>query len=121
MSKPVYKYRPRGGVCTASPLITVYLQREYGFDEWVWHTGMTAGQLRSFWLNIEDAWTYCKDIHALPGSLEPWGGRYPDGKKFHEVWSAGIHTNRDSVLCPPHPRGAPPEMLLAGTERTKDE
>lgn len=84
-------------------LITVYLTIEYRFEGWVWHTGMTADQLWVFWKNIEDFWTYCKDIHALPGSLEPWSGRYPDGKKFHEVWTAGIHTNQDSALRPPGP------------------
>ena len=26
MSKPIYKYRPRGGVCIASPLIAVPIQ-----------------------------------------------------------------------------------------------
>ena len=46
-------------------LITVYLTREYRFEGWVWHTGMTADQLWVFWKNIEDFWTYTNQDSAL--------------------------------------------------------
>ncbi len=87
-------------------LITVYLAREHGFDEWIWHTGMTEAALREFWEGIEKMRPYCKDIHILPGKLEPWDEDrvgFPDGKKFYEVWTAHIHINKDSALYPPSP------------------
>ena len=88
-------------------LITVYLNRKLTSDEWIWHTGMTDPELRKFWESIEEMWPFCKDIHSLPGKMEPWGGEdtvgFPGGKEFYEVWTAHLHNNRDSALHPPGP------------------
>lgn len=56
-------------------LITVYLNEEYGYRQWVWETGMTRDQLIEWWTVLETVEPYFFDATKLPGKLiEAWYG-----------------------------------------------
>lgn len=49
--------------------ITVALDEEYGYREWVWHTGMTAAELTAFWEGLPTVQPYFMTPVGLPGEL----------------------------------------------------
>ncbi len=49
--------------------ITVFLDEECGYREWLWHTGMTAEELEAWWSNLKSVSAYFMSPKGLPGEL----------------------------------------------------
>lgn len=73
---------------------TVFLEEEYGYRYYIWHTGMSEEELVNYWESIEDI--NCLSIHTLPGKLVAFNGSYDE--RPSTKWYAHHHTNLDSEL-----------------------
>ena len=51
--------------------VLIFLEEEYGYRHWMWHTGMTEEELRSFWENLESVGPYFFSPEGLPGKVIP--------------------------------------------------
>tara|TARA_B100001094_G_scaffold282235_1_gene294207 strand:+ start:695 stop:1168 length:474 start_codon:yes stop_codon:yes gene_type:complete len=49
--------------------ITVALDEEYGYREWIWETGMTAAELEAWWSAKQSLGAYFFSPVGLPGSM----------------------------------------------------
>lgn len=104
--------------------VTVLLDEEYGYREWVWRTGMTAEELMEFWRSIPTMEPYFFSPKGLPGKLvqlfqegEAGGDDYARLRESYRKeaagWVAHIHVEDDSFLRTP----AGEEVLHAGYVR----
>ncbi len=55
---------------TEAPTITVALDEEYGYREWIWETGMTASELEAWWSTKQSLGDYFFSPVGLPGSMK---------------------------------------------------
>jgi hypothetical protein len=92
--------------------VTVLLDEEYGYREWLWRTGMTEQQLADFWRNIPSMEPYFFSPKGLPGEvvLVEQGAKEGDDayerrrdaiRKEAGGWTAHIHMDDDSALSRP--------------------
>jgi hypothetical protein len=101
-------------VSTTEDNVVVALNEEHGYREWLWTTGMSAEQLKRWWREMESVHPHFMDpSRTLPGKLEQtmFVGKGAACKATGEgsfayvtlqgAWSAHIHTDEDSFLCPP--------------------
>lgn len=49
--------------------ITVYLEEEYGYREWIWFTGMSAADLEAYWTGLASVNPFAMTPVGLPGEL----------------------------------------------------
>ena len=83
--------------------ITVALDEEYGYREWIWHTGMTAAELTAFWEGLPTVKPYFMTPVGLPGELIQVCYDYADA-------DAEIQRIKDDDSLTPEQRG---EMIQA--------
>jgi hypothetical protein len=101
-------------VSTTEDNVVVALNEEHGYREWLWTTGMSAEQLKRWWREMDSVHPHFMDpSRTLPGRLEQtmFVGEGAACKATGEgsfayvtlqgAWSAHIHTDEDSFLCPP--------------------
>lgn len=104
--------------------VTVMLDEEYGYREWIWRTGMTAEELTEFWRNIPTMEPYFFSPKGLPGKVlllfpeddqsdEDYERLRESYRKEAAGWVAHIHVEDDSYLQTPTGE----EVLHAGYQR----
>ena len=54
---------------THPSFVTVMLDEEYGYREWIWNTGMTASELDAWWSSRDTLRPYFFSPTGLPGEL----------------------------------------------------
>ena len=100
--------------------ITVHIEEEYGYCHWLWETGMTSEELKSFWKKIESIERFSFDRSKLTEIYEirdeQWASDDPGPVRFsktpwdeieeqssismEDVWFAHVHMECDSYLLP---------------------
>jgi hypothetical protein len=97
--------------------ITVLIEEEYGYRNWLWETGMDASALEEFWKNITSMGPLFYDLSdKLPGDVSQlypdlddlkhnaWIITTDDGSMYARIydpkgcWYAHIHMDNDSSL-----------------------
>lgn len=105
--------------------VTVYLEEEYGYRYWLWHTGMQAFELVKWWTNLQSVMDFFHTPVGLPGKVIPceWGddvidsfdpakpfGEDEEGQWFgteisyrrptesRNAWRVHLHCDDDSIL-----------------------
>uniref|UniRef100_A0A7S1HQ38 Uncharacterized protein n=1 Tax=Phaeocystis cordata TaxID=118079 RepID=A0A7S1HQ38_9EUKA len=80
--------------------VTVCLEEEYGYQRWIWRTGMTPTRLIAWWKALPTVvpfWLNALEYNP-PGDLIPYYGWCYDGDREPDWWYAHIHTDYDSYL-----------------------
>jgi hypothetical protein len=57
----------------ATDNVTVYIDEECGYRQWIWRTGMTRTSLVAWWGSQESILPYSADLMKLPGEVLPAG------------------------------------------------
>lgn len=105
--------------------VTVYLEEEYGYRYWLWHTGMQPFELVKWWTHLQSVMDYFHTPEGLPGVVVPcdWAddmihtfdpsepfGQNEDGEWFgtplsyrrptesRNHWRVHLHCDDDSAL-----------------------
>jgi hypothetical protein len=92
--------------------VTVMLEEEYGYRQWIWRTGMTGEELVAFWKALPSVMPYFFSPRSLPGELEQVQQDYEECYEAFMVrcaglkeascgWTGHIHIEQDSYLLPP--------------------
>ena len=70
----------------------IFLEEEYGYRHWIWHTQMSEEELCSFWTNLESVDAYFFDHRKLPVLVIPAG--YDTYGRTGGYWSWDPHTHQ---------------------------
>ena len=68
--------------------ITVALDEEYGYRQWLWETGMTASELEAWWTALPSVRPFSFSPEGLPGTLREIGEDLLDlDKEAERIWN----------------------------------
>ena len=95
-------------------MVSVLLDEDYKSRYWLWNTGMTKEELKSWWEGVVSMEEYCEHLGDLPGELielmetdfiDEWEAfTHPGGNKTKkiilpdDIQEAHIATESDSYL-----------------------